>query len=136
MSGPFVYVVIVSALALLAYYFTLLMAGLARVRFKIPAPSHSGPEEYERYVRAHQNTLEHLVLFLPGLWLFAAVVSPLWAAAIGAIWPPLRLLYALGYHKAAEKRLLPLYLSMPPIYIFVLGALIGGIMRLVEGSGS
>ena len=30
MSGPFVYVVIVSALALLAYYFTLLKAGLAR----------------------------------------------------------------------------------------------------------
>jgi glutathione S-transferase len=111
MIDPYIYVVIVSALALLAYYFTLLTAGLARGRFKIAAPSHSGPPEYERYVRAHHNTLEHLVLFLPGLWLFA---------------------YALGYHKAAEKRLVPLYISMPPIYIFVLGSLIGGIARLVN----
>jgi glutathione S-transferase len=134
MSGPFVYVVIVSALALLAYYFTLLMAGLARGRFKIVPPSHSGPEEYERYVRAHQNTLEHLVLFLPGMWLFAFAVSPIWAAAIGSIWPPMRVLYALGYHKAAEKRLIPLYISMPPIYIFVLGSLIGGIVKLVGGA--
>jgi len=133
MSDPYTYVVIVSALALLAYYFTLLMAGLARVRFKIEPPSHSGPPEYERYVRAHQNTLEHLVLFLPGLWLFAYVVSPLWAAGIGAIWPFMRVLYARGYHLAAEKRLIPLYISMPPIYIFVLGSLVGGIGRLVNG---
>ena len=83
MADPYIYVVIVSALALLAYYFTPLKAGLARVRFKIEAPSHSGPLEYERYVRAHHNTLEHLVLFLPGLWLFAYVVSPLWAAGRG-----------------------------------------------------
>jgi glutathione S-transferase len=132
MTDPYIYVGIVSALALLVYYFTLLMAGLARGRFKIAVPSHSGPPEYERYVRAHHNTLEHLVLFLPGLWLFAWVVSPVWAAGIGAIWPPMRLLYALGYHKAAEKRLIPLYISMPPIYVFVLGSLIGGIVRLVD----
>lgn len=135
MSGPFVYVVIVSALALLAYYFTLLMAGLARGRFRIAPPAHTGPEEYERYVRAHQNTLEHLVLFLPGMWLFAVTVSPFWAALLGSIWPPMRVLYALGYHRAAEKRLIPLYISMPPIYIFVLGSLIGGVMQvLAEGA--
>lgn len=131
---PFLYVAIVSALALLAYYFTLLKAGLARVKFKVPAPSHDGPEEYVRHVRAHHNTLEHLVLFLPGLWLFAYTVSPIWAAAIGMIWPPMRVLYAIGYHKAAEKRLIPLYISMPVIYIFVLGSLIGGIMKLAGGA--
>ncbi|MEP2101695.1 MAG: MAPEG family protein [Parasphingorhabdus sp.] len=130
---PYIYVVIVSALALLAYYFTLLMAGLARGRFKIEVPSHSGPPEYERYVRAHHNTLEHLVLFLPGLWLFAYAVSPIWAAAIGLIWPFMRVGYALGYHKAPEKRLLWLYISMPPIYIFVLGSLIGAMVQLIKG---
>ncbi|MEO9599129.1 MAPEG family protein [Parasphingorhabdus sp.] len=130
---PYIYVAIVSALALLAYYFTLLMAGLARARFKIEPPSHSGPPEYERHVRAHQNTLEHLVLFLPGLWLFAYIVSPYWAAGIGLIWPVMRIGYALGYHKAPEKRLPCLYLSMPPIYIFILGTLIGGVVQLVRG---
>lgn len=134
MQDPYIYVVIVSALALLAYYFTLLMAGIARGRFKVPAPSHEGPEEYVRHVRAHHNTLEHLVLFLPGMWLFAYAVSPVWAAAIGAVWPPMRVLYALGYHKAAEKRLIPLYISMPPIYIFVLGSLVSGIVKLMQGA--
>ncbi len=129
---PYNYVVIVSALALLSYYFTLLMAGLARGRFKIEAPSHSGPPEYERYVRAHHNTLEHLVLFLPGLWLFAYSVSPHWAAAIGLIWPLMRVGYAVGYHRAPEKRLLWIYLSMPPIYIFVLGSLVSGLWQLAK----
>jgi glutathione S-transferase len=121
----YVYVGIVSSLALLVYYYTLFKAGMARVRFEVPAPSHEGPEDYQRYVRAHLNTLEHLVLFLPGLWLFAFAVHPLWAAGIGMIWPVGRLMYAHGYYQEADKRRLGLYLSMPTIYIFVLGSLIG-----------
>ncbi len=123
--GAYAWPGIVSALALLVYYFTLAMSGVARMRFKVPAPSHDGPEGYLRYVRAHHNTLEHLVLFLPGMWLFAFAVSPIWAAIIGVFWPIGRLAYALGYHRDASKRLPGLYLSMPPIYIFVLGSLIG-----------
>lgn len=130
---PYYFVVFVSALALLAYYFTLLKAGLARGRFKVAAPSHSGPEEYERYVRAHHNTLEHLVLFLPGLWLFAYTVDPTWAAGLGLIWPIMRVGYALGYYKASENRLRWIYLSMPPIYIFVLGSLIGSALHFIRG---
>ena len=122
---------IVSGLALLTYYFTLYKSGMARGKFDVPAPSHDGPEEYVRYVRAHQNTLEHLVLFLPGLWLFALAVDPLWAAGIGLFWPSGRLLYALGYYQASEKRTLGLLISMPPIYIFVLGSIIGFAMPLV-----
>lgn len=121
----YVYPGILSALALLVYYFTLAMAGLARAKYKVPAPLHDGPEAYVRHVRAHQNTLEHLVLFLPGLWLFSFAVDPLWAAGIGVLWPIGRVMYALGYYKAAESRSIGLYLSMPPIYIFVLGSLIG-----------
>ena len=126
----YVYPGILSCVALLVYYFTLFKAGMARGRFNVPAPSHEGPEEYIRHVRAHQNTLEHLVLFLPGLWLFSFAVSPVWAAAIGSVWPIGRLWYALGYYRAAEQRSLGLYLSMPPIYIFVLGSLVGFIYQL------
>ncbi|QYU68987.1 MAPEG family protein [Leptolyngbya sp. 15MV] len=132
--NPYMYMALISALALLVYYITLLMAGLARRRFEVVPPSHSGPPEYERHVRAHQNTLEHLVLFLPGMWVFGYVVSPLWAAGIGAIWPFVRLGYALGYQKSREKRLIWLYISMPPIYIFVLGSLVGATMQLLGGS--
>ena len=78
------------------------------------------------------DTLEHLVLFLPGLWLFAFAVSPLWAAGMGIIWPIGRLIYARGYYENADRRRLGLYLSMPPIYIFVLGSLIGFGLQLVR----
>jgi glutathione S-transferase len=121
---------IVSVAALLVYYFTLFQAGMARGRFNVPAPSHDGPEAYVRYVRAHQNTAEHLILFLPGLWLFAIFGSELWAAIIGAAWPIGRLLYALGYYRAAEKRTMGLIISMLPIYILVLGSGVAIIMRM------
>lgn len=126
--GDLVYPGILSCIALLVYYFTLFRAATARGRFGIPAPSHDGPEEYLRHVRVHQNTLEHLVLFLPGLWLFALAVDPLWAAGIGILWPIGRVAYAFGYYEAAEKRTIGLYVSMPPIYVFVLGSLIGFIL--------
>jgi len=126
-----VYPGIVSCLALLVYYYTLFEAGMARGRFEVAAPSHEGPEAYQCYVRAHQNTLEHLVLFLPGLWLFAVAVDPLWAAAIGCIWPVGRLMYARGYYQSPDQRRLGLYISMPPIYILVLGALVGFIASAV-----
>ena len=104
---------------------------MARGRFNVPAPSHDGPEEYVRYVRTHLNTLEHLVLFLPGLWLFAIAVDPIWAAGIGLIWPVARLMYARGYYAETDKRRLGLYISMPPIYIFVLGSLAGFAYNLI-----
>jgi glutathione S-transferase len=130
--GDYAWPGIVSSLALLVYYFTLFKAGMARGRFKVPAPSHDGPEEYLRYVRAHQNTLEHLALFLPGIWLFSFAVSPLWAAAIGMLWPIGRLGYALGYYTSADGRRVGLLVSMPPIYIFVLGSLIGFTLQAVQ----
>jgi glutathione S-transferase len=58
--------------------------------------------------------------------------SALWAAGIGVIWPVARLMYALGYYKAAEKRSLGIYMSMPPIYIFVLGSIIGFSLKIAH----
>jgi|TARA_E500000331_G_C16816280_1_gene523071 glutathione S-transferase len=124
---------LVTGLGLLVYYYTLFESGRARGRFEVPAPSHDGPEDYQRYVRAHLNTLEHLVLFIPGLWLFAFAVDPLWAAGIGLFWPVGRLLYALGYYQSAERRVLGLLISMPPLYVFVLGSMIAMVMALAKG---
>ncbi len=129
----YVLVGMVSSIALMVYYFTLFKAGSARSKFGVKAPAHSGPPEYECYVRAHLNTLEHLVLFLPGLWLFAWAVDPLWAAGIGIIWPIARIWYALGYYRAPEKRVGGLLLSMPPIYILVLGSLVGFVLKAWQG---
>lgn len=129
--NDFVYPGILSSIALLVYYFTLLRAGMARGKFDIKAPSHHGPEEYVRHVRVHHNTLEHLILFLPGLWLFSFAVDPVWATIIGILWPIGRIRYALSYYKDAEKRGPGLYLSMPPIYIYVLGSFIAFLYKII-----
>ena len=126
----FIYPGILSGIALLVYYFTLTKSGMARQKYKIPAPLHEGPEDYVRQVRVHQNTLEHLALFLPSLWLFSFAVDPIWASIIGILWPIGRLGYAYGYYKDAEKRVLGLYISMPPIYIFVVGSLVGFLIKI------
>ncbi len=52
----YIYVAAVSALALLAYYFTLLRAGLARVKFKVEAPSHSGASVMRSDITALQKS--------------------------------------------------------------------------------
>ena len=127
----FIYPGILSSIALLVYYFTLFKSGTGRVIFGINAPSHDGPEEYVRRVRVHQNTLEHLALFLPGLWLFSFAVDPIWATIIGVIWPIGRLRYAFDYYKEAEKRGPGLYFSMPPIYIYVLGSFIAFFYKII-----
>lgn len=132
MGADFYYPGLLSGVALLVYYFTLFKAGMARVRFKVVPPSHSGPPEYERRVRVHQNTLEHLVLFLPGLWLFSFAVDPIWGAGIGVLWPIGRILYALGYYREADRRRMGLYMSMPPIYIYVLGTIIGFSLKIAR----
>ena len=129
--NDFVYPGILSSIALLVYYFTLLRAGMARGKFDIKAPSHDGPEEYVRHVRVHHNTLAHLILFLPGLWLFSFAVDPVWATIIGILWPIGRIRYALSYYKDAEKRGPGLYLSMPPIYIYVLGSFIAFLYKII-----
>lgn len=131
LQGSILWVALVSAVSVLVYYLTLLNAGVARIKFKIPAPSHAGPEDYERRVRAHQNTMEHLVMFLPSMWTFALVVSPLWAAGIGAVWPIGRFFYMLAYSRSAPARRPPLYITMPSIYVLILGSIIGAGYRLV-----
>jgi uncharacterized MAPEG superfamily protein len=60
--------------------------GKARAKYGIKAPATTGDPVFERTFRAHQNTIENTVMFLPALWLFAAFVGGIWAAALGAVW--------------------------------------------------
>jgi glutathione S-transferase len=133
LPNELLWVALVSAVSVLVYYLTLLNAGLGRIKYQIPAPSHDGPEDYVRRVRAHMNTVEHLVMFLPSMWTFALLVSPTWAAALGSVWPVGRLLYMVGYNRSAEARRPGLYMTMPTIYIFILGSIIGAILHIARG---
>lgn len=80
--------------------------GRARSKFGIKAPATTGPIDFERVFRAHMNTLEAAVIFLPILWLAATYspFHPLLTAGLGYIWVAGRLWYLFGYWQAAAKR--------------------------------
>ncbi len=94
----------VTLLAVLFYFYTSLHVARARAAYEVKAPAMFGQPDFERAFRVQMNTLEWLPIFLPSLWLFAIYISDTIAAAIGLVWIIGRIVYLLGYSKAAEKR--------------------------------
>ena len=95
---------LVTCLTLLFYFLISFQVGKARATFGIKAPAITGNPDFERVFRVQMNTLEWLPVFLPALWLFAIYVSDAIAAALGVVWILGRVLYVIGYSKAANKR--------------------------------
>ena len=100
----FLYPSLVTVLALFTYLVVTINVGRARLKYKVQPPAMTGDPNFERVVRVQQNTLEQMILFLPGLWLFSYYVSPVTGAIIGGVWVLGRILFAWGYYQAAEKR--------------------------------
>ena len=75
-----------------------------RQKHGVKAPATTGPPEFERANRVHQNTVEQLVLFLPLLWLALYVLGDAIAALIGAVWIVGRIVYANAYSRDAAAR--------------------------------
>jgi len=118
--------------ALIVYLALTVNVGRARAKYKVPPPQMSGDPDFERVLRVQQNTLEQLVLFLPGLWLFSQFVSPIWGAGIGGVWIIGRIVYAWGYYQAAEKRLVGFGISSLTTFILLGGSLVGIVLVLLK----
>lgn len=124
------YVDIVTALAVLQFLVFGYKVGSARMRYGVKAPAITGNEVFERHFRVQQNTLEQLIVFLPGLYLFSHYLSPLLAAALGVIYLIGREVYAIAYVKDPAKRSAGFGLSSLPMIILVLGGLFGAVRSL------
>jgi glutathione S-transferase len=124
------YVDIVTVLALLQFVVFGIKVGRARGRYGVRAPATAGNEIFERYFRVQQNTLESLVVFLPGLYLFSHYFSPLVAAVLGVIYLVGRELYAFSYVKDPSKREIGYGLTFLPAVILVVGGLFGALRSL------
>ena len=111
--------------ALLMYFWVTVRAGAARGKYKVPAPAITGAPEFERAFRVQQNTLEQMMLFLPSLWLFAALIGDRWAGIAGLVWVVGRIAYAVGYAQAAEKRSAGFIISMLASLVLLIGAIVG-----------
>ncbi len=125
------YVAVVILLALLQYVVFGALVGRARGRYGVKAPAVTGHEIFERYFRAHYNTLELLVAFVPAIWLFGTYVSPSWAAGLGVVYLVGRVLYLRGYVADPAKREIGFGLSVLPIIVLIVGALWGAAQRLI-----
>jgi glutathione S-transferase len=122
-------VAIVVALALVEYVVFMLLCGQARGRFSVAAPSTHGHQTFERYFRVQANTVEQLVVFLPGILLFGVYVSPAWAAGLGLVFILGRALYARGYVIDPARRGPGFALTLLANGILVVGGLIGAIVH-------
>ncbi len=124
------YVDIVTALAVLQFIVFAFKVGAARGRYGVAAPAISGNAIFERHFRVQQNTLEQLLAFLPGLYLFSRYWNPLIAAGLGCVYLFGRELYAVTYVKDPAKRGAGFGLSFLPVVILVAGGLIGAVHSL------
>jgi glutathione S-transferase len=124
------YVDIVTALALLQFMVFGFKVAKARGRYGVAAPAVAGNQTFERYFRVQQNTLEQLIVFLPGLYLFSHYYNPLIAAVLGVIYLIGREIYAMTYVKDPKKREVGYALTVLPMVVLILGGLVGAIRQL------
>jgi glutathione S-transferase len=125
------YIDIVTALALIQFTVFGFRVGSARGKFGVKAPAITGNETFERYFRVQQNTMELLVVFVPGLYLYSHYFSPLIAAALGVIYLIGREVYAASYVKDTAKRSAGYGMSFLPAMILLAGGLIGAVRALL-----
>jgi glutathione S-transferase len=125
------WVTIVAMLALLEYFFFSIKVGQARGKYGVKAPATTGNEHFERYNRVHQNTLEQLIMFIPGLFAFANFVSANWAAIIGVVFIVGRAMYFNLYIGNPDKRGPGVLVSLLATATLVIGALVGAVLTLV-----
>ena len=125
------YVHIVTALALLQFVWFGMKVSRARERYGVKAPAIAGNDVFERHFRVQQNTLELLVIVVPGLYLFSNYFNPLLAAVLGVIYLIGREVYARAYVKDPAKRSAGFGLSALPTLILIFGGIIGAVRQLI-----
>ncbi|HUI25014.1 MAG TPA: MAPEG family protein [Candidatus Kryptonia bacterium] len=126
-------VAIVTVLALIEYMVLGFQVGQARGKYGVEAPATTGHPIFERHFRVHQNTLEQMPVFLPGLWLFAYYVSPSIAALFGLLFIAARAIYARGYVAEPRQRETGVIISAVATSVLLLGGLIGAVVKLFHG---
>lgn len=127
------YVAIVTALALIQFLLLGILVGRARARYGVAAPATTGHEIFDRWFRVHMNTAEQLLLFVPLMWIYAYYWNPVWAAGIGLLFIIGRTVYAITYIREPKSRSLGFLLTFIPIFVFLVGTLVGAIRSLVAG---
>ncbi|NOX50733.1 MAG: MAPEG family protein [Gammaproteobacteria bacterium] len=121
------YVTVIVMLALVEYLYFGVAVGGARGRHGVAAPAVSGNELFERFYRAHQNTLEQLVVFIPAMFGAAYYVHELLAVAAGVTFLVGRAWYFRAYISTPAKRAGGMILTMLANVTLVIATIVGAL---------
>lgn len=119
---------IVTILLLIQFQVFGVLVGRARAKTGVAAPAVSGDPYFENCFRAHQNTMEQLVIVVPAMWVFGHYVSDLYGAILGLIFFVGRVLYFRGYSEDPKKREVGFIVGIIATAILLLGGLIAALM--------
>ena len=122
------FVTAIIMLALIEYLYFGSVVGRMRVLAGIRAPAVTGDPEFERVFRAHQNTLEQLIVFVPAVAASGYFVNELFAVAVGVVYLFGRAMYFRAYRKDAATRAPGMLVSFSANVVLVLGALAGALL--------
>lgn len=125
------YVALVSILILMQLFYFMGRVGAARVKYEIDAPAVTGNEIFERTYRVHQNTLEQLMIFLPGMWLCGMYTNHMVAAVAGIVFIIGRFVYSAKYVADPASRGIGMGIGFLASVVVVLGALWGIVSGLM-----
>lgn len=107
------------------YFWNMIRIGKARKEHNISAPEMTGPGDFNRVIRVHENMLEQLIIFLPLLWLFALTYVDIYAACVGLVFGIGRIIYSLGYYEEASKRGRGFMIGFIALVVVAVGSLYG-----------
>ncbi len=135
MNQPYNQIVLVTLLAILVYLWTGFRVGFARQKFGVAAPTMTGSNDFERYVRVQMNTLEWLPVFIAVFWIASLYWPQTYIAIIGLVWPLGRIMYAIGYTKAAGARAPGFGLQALAVLVLLIAAAVGAVRQIMATGG-
>ena len=100
----YVHAALITLLTALLLAVAMSLVGRARGRHQVKAPAITGHPAFERTFRAHQNTIEQAVGFLPVLWVASVYGNETWAAWAGYAWLLARAWYLAAYMREDGNR--------------------------------
>ncbi len=127
------YVTIIVMFALMQYLYFGVAVGRARTRHGVAAPAVSGDENFERFHRAHQNTLEQLIVFIPAIYAAGYYAHGIAAAGVGVVFLLGRADYFRSYIADPQSRGRGMMVTMACSVVLLAAALVGAMRVLLMG---
>ena len=109
-----------------------LLVGRGRETYGIKAPATTGHPDWERLNRAHQNSIEQLIVFIPLFIAYCYNTGQPTGIAAGVVFLVARILYARGYVRQAERRGVGAFLTVAVQGWLAIGAVIGLVTKIVR----